>query len=145
MCIYAKRKCLKLICIKIDLALNNLQMLIGHKTQPTNRHSQVFVNPILFSLFFFFLSLCRRFKWQNPLADKLFYCSYNFTSCRIFLFFFFLFFFFSWRSNDITSIQISRILLIIFAISSAILFWLVMILSRISSLFNRFMGIVQMA
>ena len=26
-----------IICIKMDLALNNLQRLIGHKIQPTNQ------------------------------------------------------------------------------------------------------------
>ena len=39
LCIYAKLYCLKYLinCIKMDLALNNLQRLICHKTQPTNQ------------------------------------------------------------------------------------------------------------
>ena len=38
LCTYAKLNCLKLIiCIKMDLALINLQKLICHKTQTPNK------------------------------------------------------------------------------------------------------------
>ena len=37
LCTYVKLNSFKLICIKMDLALNNLQRLICHKTQ-TNSH-----------------------------------------------------------------------------------------------------------
>ena len=41
LCTYAKLNCFKIeqiIYIKMDLALNNLQRLICHKTQQTNKH-----------------------------------------------------------------------------------------------------------
>ena len=44
LCTHSKLNCLKLeliICIKMDLALNNQQRLISHKTQPTNLDQSV--------------------------------------------------------------------------------------------------------
>ena len=47
LCTHAKLNFLKIeltICIKMDSALNNLQRLICHKTQPTNQHNSNFAS-----------------------------------------------------------------------------------------------------
>ena len=54
MCTHAKLNFLKIelsICIKMDLALDNRQMLICHKTQPTNQN-------FFFADIFFWLFTC---------------------------------------------------------------------------------------
>ena len=39
------------ICIKMDLALNNLQRLICHKTQPTNENTKWFQVLLILNIF----------------------------------------------------------------------------------------------
>ena len=41
-----------MICIKMDLALNNLQKLICHKTQPTNLNKNQTHNLVVISPYF---------------------------------------------------------------------------------------------
>ena len=48
LCTHAKLNFLKIeqtICIKMDLALNNIKRLICHKTEPTNKQLQ---NPYIY-------------------------------------------------------------------------------------------------
>ncbi len=47
----------RIICIRMDLALNNLQKLICHKTQPTHHSTVCKQNLYLYSSEFFELEL----------------------------------------------------------------------------------------